>query len=65
MQTHSAGLQLSLLQKKHLIFPDLVLGETIGSLPKITSEVFNDTQVVTDCGRRVITTLEFLQHPLS
>ena len=65
VQTYGAGFQLSLLEQIYLVFSDVFLGETIGSLSKMASEVFNDTQIATNCGRRVITPLEFLQHSLS
>src|SRR5437762_9600452 len=48
-----------------VILPHVFPREVIGSLAKIAGEVFNDSQVTSDCRWRVVTTLEFFQHPLS
>jgi hypothetical protein len=41
VQTCGTGLRLSFLDQIPLIFPDVVLAETIRSLAKMTSEAFN------------------------
>src|SRR5713226_161980 len=65
MQTDGAGVELSLSEQIHLVFPKMSRGKTIGWFAEMAAETLYGMQVVTNRRRGVITTLEFFQHPLS
>src|SRR5215813_15632929 len=48
-----------------LILPQLFLTEFVRALAEVAGELFDGIQISSDRCGRVITTLEFLQHPLS
>ena len=60
-----SGVSFPLLEQMQVILPHVFPREVIGALAKMAGKVFNDSHVASDCRWRVVTTLEFLQHPLS